>query len=95
MHFVVVCGCTKILKVVNSQRKLITMEEIFLDITKQMLETSYTLNLRQLLKIALELKSYLWQKLKPKKIQNVNKATTKKTSWFLSTKSRDICCNNR
>jgi hypothetical protein len=29
-----------------------------------MLETSYTLNLRQLLKMALELKRYLWKKMK-------------------------------
>jgi phage terminase large subunit len=43
-----------------------------------MLETSYTLNLGQLLKVALELKRYLWQKLKLEKIQNVNRATTYK-----------------
>jgi hypothetical protein len=35
----------------NSQGKLIIIEEIFLDIGKQMLETNYTFNLRQLLKI--------------------------------------------
>jgi hypothetical protein len=40
--------------VMNSQEKLIIVEEIFLDIGKQMLETNYTLNLRQLLKIAFE-----------------------------------------
>jgi hypothetical protein len=45
---------------VNSQGKLIIVEEIFLDIGKQILETSYTLNLGQLLKIAPELKRYLW-----------------------------------
>jgi hypothetical protein len=33
-------------EVVNSQGKLIIIEDIFLDIGKQMLETSYTLNLR-------------------------------------------------
>jgi len=33
----------------------------------QMLETSYTLNLGQLLKVALKFKTYIWQKLKPKK----------------------------
>jgi hypothetical protein len=38
-----------------------------------MLKTSYTLNLGQLLKIDLELKRYLWQKLKPNKTQNVSK----------------------
>jgi hypothetical protein len=53
---------------VNSQRKLITIEEIFLDISKQMLETNYILNLGQLLEIAPKLKRYLWQKLKPEKI---------------------------
>ncbi len=44
----------------NSQEKLITVEEIFLDIGKQMLETSYILNLGQLRKIAHELRKYLW-----------------------------------
>jgi hypothetical protein len=43
-----------------------------------MLETSYILNLEQLLKITPKLKKYLWQKLKPKKTQNVNKATIDK-----------------
>jgi hypothetical protein len=43
-----------------------------------MLETSYTLNLGHLLKITLELKTYLWQKLKPKKTKNVSRATTYK-----------------
>jgi hypothetical protein len=47
-------------EVVNSQGKLITIKHIFLDINKQMQETSYTLNLGQLLKIALKLKRYLW-----------------------------------
>jgi hypothetical protein len=40
--------------VMNSQEKLIILEEIFLDISKQMLETNYILSLRQLLKIASE-----------------------------------------
>jgi hypothetical protein len=53
----------------NSQEKLITIKEIFLDIDKQMLETSYTLNLGQLFKIAHELKRYLWQKLNQKKLK--------------------------
>jgi hypothetical protein len=44
------------------------VEKFFLDIGKQMLETSYTLNLGQLLKIAPKLKRYLWHKLKPNKI---------------------------
>jgi hypothetical protein len=43
-----------------------------------MLETNYTLNLRQLLKITFELKRYLSQKLKLEKTQNVSKATTNK-----------------
>ncbi len=47
----------------------------FLDIGKQMLEASYTLNLGQLLKITPELKRYLWQQLKLEKIQNVKKVT--------------------
>jgi hypothetical protein len=44
----------------SSEGKLITIEEIFLDIGEQMLETSYILNLRHLLEIAHELKIYLW-----------------------------------
>jgi hypothetical protein len=63
---------------VNSQGKLITIEEIFLDIGRQMLETSYTLNLRHLLKLAPKLKRYFWQKLKLEKILNVSKVTTNK-----------------
>jgi hypothetical protein len=53
-----------------------------------MLETSYILNLGQLLKIAPELKKYLWSKLKPEKIQNVNKVTTKKQVIFSVPKVR-------
>jgi hypothetical protein len=60
-----------------------------------MLKPNYTLNLRQLLKIAHELKRYLWKKLKQKKTQNVSKTTSEKTSWFFSTKNRDNCCSNR
>ncbi len=62
----------------NSQKKMITIEEILLDIGKQMLKTSYTLNLGHLLKITPELKKYLWEKLKLEKIQNVNRATIDK-----------------
>ncbi len=36
------------------------MEETFQDINKPMLETSYTLNLRQLIKIVPNMKKYLW-----------------------------------
>jgi hypothetical protein len=43
-----------------------------------MLKTSYTLNLGQLFKIALELERYFWQKFKLKKIQNVSKTTIHK-----------------
>jgi hypothetical protein len=62
--------------VVNSQEKLITIEEIFLDIGKHMLETSYILSLKQLFKITLDLKTYLWKKLKPEKTRNSSKVTT-------------------
>jgi hypothetical protein len=65
-------------EVMNSQEKLITIEEIFLDIGKQMLETNYSLNLGQLPKIAPELKRYLWKKLKQKKTQNLSKTTIEK-----------------
>jgi hypothetical protein len=50
----------KPLEFVMSQSKLISIEEIFQDINRQMLETNHTLNLGQLLKMALELKRYLW-----------------------------------
>jgi hypothetical protein len=40
------------------------VEEILQDISRQMLETNYTLNLGQLLKMAFELKRYLWEKVK-------------------------------
>jgi len=64
--------------VVNSQEKLIMVEEIFLDISKHMLKTSYTLNLEQSLKIAHELKIYFWQNLKLEKTYNLSRATTDK-----------------
>jgi hypothetical protein len=57
----------KFQEVVNSQEKLIKIEEIFLNIGKQMLETSYILSLGQLLEISPKLKRYLWKKLKLKK----------------------------
>jgi hypothetical protein len=61
-----------------------------------MLETSYTFSLKQLLKIALELNKYFWQKLKPKKIQNVSKTTTKKQVGYSVPKVRTttITINN-
>jgi hypothetical protein len=46
-------------EVVNSQGKLIIVEEIFLDISKHMLKISYTLNSIQLLEIIPKLKRYL------------------------------------
>jgi hypothetical protein len=52
---------------VNSHEKLIIVEEIFMDIGKQMLEKSYILSLGKLFKITPELKKYLWQKLKLEK----------------------------
>ncbi len=47
--------------------KVMSMEQIFQDINKHMLKTTYTLKVSQLLKITLDLKKYMWQKLKPKK----------------------------
>jgi hypothetical protein len=44
-----------------------SMEQIFQDINKHMLKTTYTLKVSQLLKITLDFKKYMWQKLKPKK----------------------------
>ncbi len=52
---------------VNPINKVMFMEQIFQDINKQMLETIDTLKLGQLLKITLDLKKYMWQKLKPEK----------------------------
>jgi hypothetical protein len=48
-----------------------------------MLETSYTLNLGELLEITFKLKTYMWQKLKPKKIHNLTITTIKKQVSFL------------
>jgi hypothetical protein len=47
-------------EVINLQKKLITVEEIFLNVGKQMLEISYILNLGQLFTITPKLKRYLW-----------------------------------
>jgi hypothetical protein len=76
------CGSKKIQEVMNSQEKLITLEEIFLDVGKQMLETNYTLNLGKILNLAPQLNRYLWQKLKPEKTHNVSKTTTKNRLVF-------------
>ncbi len=48
----------------TSPRKNILVEKIFQNISKQMLENSYTLNFEQLIKISPDLKKYVWQKLK-------------------------------
>ncbi len=53
----------------TSPSKFIYVEEIFQDINKQMLETSYTLNVGYLLKLAPNLKKYMWQELKSNKPQ--------------------------
>jgi hypothetical protein len=55
-----------------------------------MLETSYTLNLGELLEIALKLKTYIWQKLKPKKTHNLTITTIEKQVSFLVLKVRTI-----
>jgi len=50
-----------------------SMEQIFQDISKHKLETTYTLRLGQLLKITPNLKIYLWQKLKLQKPNIITK----------------------
>ncbi len=75
-------------EVMNSQGKLITIKEIFLDINKEMLKINYTLNLKKLLKIAPKLNKYLWQKLKLKKTQNISKTTIMKQVGFSIPKVR-------
>ncbi len=61
-----------------------------------MLETTYIFSLRQLLKIAFELKRCLWQKLKPKKFLNVSKATIEKQvgSWVQKVKTSHVAIDN-
>ncbi len=44
----------------NPMNRVMFMEQIFQDISKQMLETTYTLRLGQLLKITPYLKKYMW-----------------------------------
>jgi hypothetical protein len=64
--------------------KIIYMEEILQDMNKQMLETSYTLNLGQLTKITPNLKKYLWQKLKANKPYiNTRPMNEKATSYVV------------
>jgi hypothetical protein len=57
-------GSTKISGGSEFIRKTNYSRRDFFNIGKQMLKINYTLNLGQLLKITLELKRYLWQKLK-------------------------------
>jgi hypothetical protein len=46
---------------------IMSMEHIFQDISKQMLKTTYTLRLNQLLQITPDFNKYMWQKVKLKK----------------------------
>ncbi len=62
MPYIIHVKTQKFQEVMNSSKKLIIVQEIFLDIGKLMLKTSYILNLGQLLKIAFELKINLWKK---------------------------------
>jgi uncharacterized membrane protein len=45
--------------------KIMSMEHLFQDISKLIMETTYTLKLGQLLNITPNLQKYMWQKLKP------------------------------
>jgi hypothetical protein len=47
--------------------KVMFMEQIFQDIRKHMFKITYTLRLSQLLKITLDFKRHMWQKLKLEK----------------------------
>jgi hypothetical protein len=55
-----------------------------------MLEISYILNLGELLERTLKLKTYIWQKLKQKKNQNLKITTIDKQVNFLVLKVRTI-----
>jgi uncharacterized protein (DUF488 family) len=44
---------------INSINRVMSMEQIFQDINRQMLETTYTLRLVQLLNITLDFKKYM------------------------------------
>jgi len=76
------CGSIEITRSSEFTRETNHNRKEFSKYCKQMLKTSYTLNMRQLLKIALELTKYLWQKLKPKKIRNLCKTTIKNQVGF-------------
>ncbi len=54
-----------------------SMEQIFQDINKQIMETTYTLKLSQLLKLTQDFKKYMWQKLKPEKSNITTKVISK------------------
>jgi hypothetical protein len=61
----------------NPINKVMSMEQIFQDISKQRLEITYTLKLGQLLKITLDLKKHMWQKLKLEKKKKTIKQISK------------------
>ncbi len=64
-----------------------SMEQIFQDIKKQMLETTCTLRLGKLLKITLDLQKYTWQKLKLEK-PNVTNTHISKFSVAITVETR-------
>jgi len=61
----------------NPINKAMSMEQIFQDINKEMLETTYVLRLGQLLKITRNFKKYMWQNLKQEKPNIVSDVRTK------------------
>jgi hypothetical protein len=73
------------------------MEYIFQNINKQMMETTYTPKLGQLLKMALDFKKYIWQKLKREKpnitskmISKPNVATMVETHFEIDTAAIEL-----
>jgi len=61
----------------NPINKVMSMEQIFQDISKQRLEITYTLKLGQLLKITLNIKKNMWQKIKLEKKKKTIKQISK------------------
>jgi hypothetical protein len=57
--------------------RIMSMKHTFQDISKHMMETTYTLRLSQLLKITPNLLKYMWQKLKLEKPNIINKIISK------------------
>lgn len=80
----------------TSPSKIIYVVYIFQDINKQMLKISYTLNLKQLIKIVPNQKKYMWQKLKVDKPQiNIRTIILKATtSIILDINTITIIINN-